>query len=119
IATGTLEKLECSFTLQEYSAAVFAATAAQKAANSLYIFKANILQDGTHKRAQALITGHIKEIDDGDWEAKKEIERKVTLSVASCALEIDGTQAVLIDADNLIYIVDGVDFLASARQNLQ
>jgi P2 family phage contractile tail tube protein len=119
IATGTLEKLECSFTLQEYSPAIYAALAAQKALDSLFIFKANILQGGDNKSAVALVTGHIKEIDDGDWEAKKEIERKITLSVKTYALEIDGTQGVLVDADNLIYIVDGVDFLASVRQNLQ
>jgi P2 family phage contractile tail tube protein len=119
IAAGTLEKLECSFTLQEYSPAIFAALAAQRLTDSLYIFKANILQKGENKSAVALITGHIKEIDDGDWEAKKELERKVTLSVQSYALEIAGTQAILIDTENLIYIVDGVDQLASVRQNLQ
>jgi P2 family phage contractile tail tube protein len=119
IATGTLEKLECSFTLQEYSPYIYAALAAQKALDSVFILKANILQGGDNKSAVAIINGHIKEIDDGDWEAKKEIERKITLSVKSYALEIDGTQGIAVDVDNLIYLVDGVDFLESVRQNLQ
>jgi P2 family phage contractile tail tube protein len=119
ISNGTLEKLECSFTLAEYSPIVFAALAAQKALESVYIFKANVKEGDTDRAIVAIVKGRIKEIDDGDYEAKKEIERKVTIAATFYALEIDGTQGVMIDANNLIYIVDGVDYLASARQNLQ
>ena len=118
IAMGTLDKLECSFTLQEYSPAIYAALALQRLTNSLYVFKGNILQNGENKSEKALVTGRIKEIDDTDWEAKKEVERKITISVKRYAMEIDGTQGILVDTENLIYIVDGVDFLSTVRKNL-
>jgi P2 family phage contractile tail tube protein len=119
VSNGTLEKMECSFTLQEYSPVVYAALAAQTALDSIFIFKATVNQGSEDKPLVAIVKGRIKEIDDGDLEAKKEVERKVTLSVSYYALEIDGVQGALVDVDNLIYIVDGVDRLATIRQNLQ
>jgi P2 family phage contractile tail tube protein len=119
ILTGTLEKMECSFTLQEYSPVVFAALAAQVATDSMYIFKANINQGGANKALVSIVKGHIKEIDDGDYEAQKEVERKVTISASFYSMEIDGTQGVMIDANNMIYVVDGVDMLSTVRSNLQ
>lgn len=119
VLKGVLEKLESEFTLSEYSPVVYAALAAQGLLGVSVIYKANILQNGENKALVAVIKGNIKEIDDGEIETGKEVERKVSLAVNFYALEINGTQGVMIDADNMIYMVDGVDLLSAMRQNLR
>ena len=120
INIGTLEKLEAEFTLSEYSPAVYAAmglgTASGLGAN--ITIKGSITQNGKHIPAIATLQGEI-EVDDGSWKANSEVERKIKMNVNKYIMEIDGKQGVLLDTENMIAIIDGVDYLADLRAHIQ
>lgn len=120
INTGTLEKLEAEFTLSEYSPAVYAAMGAGIASGIgvNFTIKGSITQKGQHIPAIASLQGEI-EVDDGSWKANSEIERKIKMSVDRYMMEIDGKQAILLDTENMIAIIDGVDYLADLRAQIQ
>ncbi len=120
VLTGTFEKMEASVTLKEYSAAVFAAMAVGKATNLgvNITVKGSIFQNGKNVQALATIQGNL-DIDDGSWKPNEEVKRKLKVSVNMYAMEIGGKQACLFDVENMIAIIDGVDFLADLRSHIQ
>lgn len=117
--TGMLEKLEFEMVLSEYSPIVYTALAVEGLIDTTAIIKANIKQNGVDKALVAVVKGSIKEIDDGDLETEKEVERKVIMAPNFYSLMIDGTQGIVIDAANMIVMVNGVDILETMRSNLQ
>jgi P2 family phage contractile tail tube protein len=120
VLTGSFEKMEANVTLNEYSAAVFAAMALGNVTGlgvNLTV-KGSIFQDGKSKQALATIQGNI-DIDDGSWKANEQVKRKLKISVNMYAMEIDGKQACLFDVNHMIAIIDGVDFLATLRSHIQ
>jgi len=120
INIGTLEKLEAEFTLSEYSPAVYAAMGAGTATGLgvNITIKGSITQQGKNIPALATLQGEI-EVDDGTWKANGEVERKINMSVNKYIMEIDGKQGVLLDTENMIAIIDGVDYLADLRSQIQ
>ena len=120
INIGTLEKLEAEFTLTEYSPAVYAAMGAGTVTGlgANITIKGSITQNGKHIPALATLQGEI-EVDDGTWKANGEVERKINMSVNKYIMEIDGKQGVLLDTENMIAIIDGVDYLADLRAQIQ
>jgi len=120
INIGTLEKLEAEFTLSEYSPAVYAAMGAGTATGlgANITIKGSITQQGKNIPALATLQGEI-EVDDGTWKANGEVERKINMSVNKYIMEIDGKQGVLLDTENMIAIIDGVDYLADLRSQIQ
>lgn len=120
ILAGTFEKMEASVTLKEYSSAVFAAMALGRVSNIgvNITIKGSISQNGSSIPALAIIQGNI-DIDDGSWKPNEEVKRKLKIAVNMYAMEIDGKQACLFDATNMIAIIDGVDFLANLRSHIQ
>ena len=120
ISLGTFEKLEAEVTLAEYSPIVFAAMAAGTVTGLgvNITVKGSIYQEGKSKQAIATIQGNI-DIDDGSWKPNEQVKRKLTMSVNLYAMEIDGKQACLFDVNNMIAMIDGVDFLATLRSQIQ
>lgn len=120
VLTGSFEKMEASVTLDEYSASVFAAMALGNATGLgvNITVKGSIFQEGKSKQALATIQGNI-DIDDGSWKANEQVKRKLTIAVNAYAMEIDGKQGCLFDVKNMIAIIDGVDFLATLRSQIQ
>jgi P2 family phage contractile tail tube protein len=119
IQTGVFEKMEAEITLTEYSPIVYAAMAAniKKGLPVVFICKANIVQGGVKKGVVATIAGDIT-INDNSLKGGETAKRIIKVSVRKYALEIDGKQGVLIDVDNLVAVLDGVDVLEELRKNL-
>lgn len=120
LETGSFEKMEASITLNEYSASVYAAMALANVtgAGVNLTIKGSISQGSKKIQALATIQGSI-DIDDGKWKAGEKVNRKLKISVWFYAMEIGGKQACLFDTNNMIAIVDGVDFLANLRKHIQ
>lgn len=120
VLTGSFEKMEASVTLNEYSAAVYAAMAVGSVTGLgvNITVKGSIFQDGKSKQAIATIQGNI-DIDDGSWKANEQVKRKLKIAVNVYAMEIDGKQACLFDVNNMIAMIDGVDFLSTLRAQIQ
>ncbi len=117
---GTLEKLEAEFTLSEYSPAVYAAMALGTASGlgANFTIKGSITQNGKHIPALATLQGEI-EVDDGSWKANSKVERKIKMSVNLFMMSIDGKEAILLDTENMIAMINGVDYLADLRSHIQ
>lgn len=120
VLTGSFEKMEANVTLNEYSAAVYAAMALGEATGLgvNITVKGAIYQDGKSLQAIATIQGNI-DVDDGSWKANEQVKRKLKIAVNLYAMEIDGKQACLFDVNNMIAMIDGVDFLATLRSQIQ
>ena len=120
VLSGSFEKMEASVTLNEYSPAVFAAMALGKATGLgvNITVKGSIYQGGKSLQAIATIQGDL-DIDDGSWKANEQVQRKLAINVNLYAMEIDGKQACLFDVNNMIAMIDGVDFLATLRSQIQ
>lgn len=120
ISVGTFEKLEAEVTISEYDPIVFAAMVAGTATGLgvNITVKGSILQNGKHISALATLQGDI-EVDDGTWKANEKVQRKIKMSVNLYAMEIDGKQGLLFDTENMIAIIDGVDYLADLRSHIQ
>lgn len=117
--TGIFKELSAEFVLSEYSPIVFAAMAAGSATNLgvNITVKGSFFQDGKRTSILATLQGSI-DIDDGDMEANKAVERKISMKPNLYAMEIDGKQRCLFDTNNMIAIVDGVDMLADLRSHI-
>jgi hypothetical protein len=119
VQTGIFEKMDAEISLDEYSAVAFAAMSANMKMGLpvVFICKANIVQDGTTKGVVATIAGDIT-INDGTLKTGETAKRTININVRKYAFEIDGKQGALIDVDNLIAVLDGVDILEELRKNI-
>ena len=119
IQTGIFEKMEAEITLNEYSPVVYAAMAAnmKKGLPVTFLCKANIVQGGVKKGVVATIAGDIT-VSDNSLKGSETVKRNIKVSVRQYTLEIDGKQGVMIDVDNLVAVIDGVDVLEELRKNL-
>jgi len=117
IQTGILEKMEAEITLNEYSPIVFAAMAAnlKKGLPVVFICKAGITQGGERKSLVATISGDVT-VDDSSLKGGEGVKRSIKVSVRQYTLEIDGKQGVMVDVDNLVAVIDGVDILEEIRK---
>jgi hypothetical protein len=59
-----------------------------------------------------------KNVNTGNMKQHDNVEMESTLNVTYCKLEIDGEEIFEVDVLNNIHKVDGVDILATYRQNL-
>ena len=83
-----------------------------------YRIKGSITQNGKHIPALATLQGEI-EVDDGSWKANSKVERKIKMSVNIFMMSIDGKEAILLDTENMIAMINGVDYLADLRSHIQ
>ena len=120
VDTGIFKELECEITLAEYSSTVYASMATGNASGAgvLFTLKGSIFQDGKRVPLVATIKGDI-DVDDGDLEGGKEIERKIKIAPTLYSLEINGSKAVMFDTTNMIAEINGVDYLADLRTHIQ
>ncbi len=120
VDTGIFKELECELTLAEYSQTVFTSMSAGNASGKgvLFTIKGSIFQDGSRVPLIATVQGDI-DVDDGDLEGGKDIERKIKVAVNLYSLSIDGKTVVMFDNINMIAEIDGVDYLADLRTHIQ
>jgi len=119
IQTGILEKMEAEITLTEYSPVVYAAMAANitKGVPVVFICKAHIVQGGKKKGIIVIIAGDIT-VTDNSLKGGETAKRTIKVSVRKYVSEIEGKQGAMIDVDNLIALIDGVDILDDLKKNL-
>jgi len=119
VQTGIFEKMEAEINLTEYSPVAFAAMSAnmKKGIPVVFICKANIVQDGKKKSVVATIAGDVT-INDNTLKSGETVKRTIHVSVRKYVWEVDGKQGVMIDTDNLIAVIDGVDVLEELRKNI-
>lgn len=119
IDTGIFKELSAEFVLAEYSPIVYGALAAGAATGlgTNITIKGSFFQDGKRTSILATLQGSI-DIDDGDMEANKGVERKISMKPNKYIMEIDGKQGCLLDTTNMIAIFDGVDMLADLRSHI-
>jgi P2 family phage contractile tail tube protein len=119
IQTGIFEKMEAEINLDEYSSVVYSAMAnnMKKGEPVTFICKANIVQGGVKKGVVVTIAGDIT-VNDNSLKGGETAKRTVHVSVRKYVFEVDGKQEVMIDVDNLIGVIDGVDVLEELRKNL-
>ncbi len=116
VATGVFKAMEAEITLSEYHASVY------KAANSLskpptFVTKGSITQKGQDYPVIATLKGGV-DVDDGNWETGKEAERKVKVYLDFYSLEINGVEQCMLDVDNMIARIQGVDLLEKVRSHV-
>ncbi|ADZ93393.1 phage major tail tube protein [Marinomonas mediterranea] len=116
MSNGVFKAMEAEITLNEYHDSVF------KAANKLtkpplFVIKGNLSQDGQDYPIEATVKGSI-DIDDGNWETGKEVERKLKVYVDFYALKVNGTEQCMLDAKNMIAKINDVDLLEKARTHV-
>ena len=118
VSNGVFEELEGEFGLNEYSQAVMSLLRASEEGEEVEVYiKGNITVGGKRKLAEARWRG-LYDIEDGEWKAGEEVERKVSAKLHYAQLIVDGYEEYRLDTDNMIGVVDGVDLLEVDRKNL-
>ena len=119
IDTGINEKMETTFTLAEYNAAVLSLWGILAGADTQFTFRGSVQAQGADAQAVvATVAGRIKELDPGTWKPNEQIALKVAIATTYFKLNIAGIDVLEIDPVNMVRIVGGVDQLASQRTAL-
>lgn len=119
--TGVLKATEIEFKIQVMDKNLFLAAGLNSFINRVpFLFKASLFQSGSTKRVPVslAITGDIKSLELPDMESSKEMEIGVKMSAHFIDLNIDGIPMILKDAENMICVIGGVDYMAQVRSNL-
>lgn len=114
LSTGVFKAMECEITITEYHASVFAT---MNLDSTLFVIKGSITQKGKKYPVVATLKGEV-DVDDGNWETGKELERKIKIYADFYSLEINGILQVSLDIDNMIALISGVDHLAEMRNHI-
>jgi P2 family phage contractile tail tube protein len=118
-ATGAIKAMEMTFTLKVLDANLFLGLGLNTWQNRIpVIFKGNITQDGKQKALYGAVTGDWESITLSNLEPESEIEAEVKIQVHFIELTVDNLPVILVDHDNMICLIGGVDYLAQARANL-
>lgn len=116
VSTGVFKAMEAEITLSEYHKSVVGVLA-NLTGESLFVVKGSIKEKDKNIPVVATFKGEI-DADDGNWEAGKEIERKIKIYIEKYSLEIDGVKQVSLDVGNMIAVIDGVDHMEKLRKHI-
>jgi len=113
-----MEKLECEFTLKEYSEEVFKLWGLADHAAVPLRFKGAMQADdaaGTVTVVEVSVRGRLREIDGGSWKAGEQTTLKAAVACSYYKYVSGGSTLIEVDAVNMVEIVDGTDRLAAVR----
>lgn len=113
-----MEKLECEFTLKEYSEDVLKLWGLTNPSGVSVRFKGALEADdasGTVTPVEIVVRGRWREIDGGTWKAGEESTMKVSIACSYYRYASNGETLIEIDVPNMIENVGGVDRLAEIR----
>lgn len=117
--TMAMEKLECDFSLICEDADILRQFGVTEGNQTPVTVRGHLESfDGTTTGIVHNLRGKFKEIDRGTWQAgqKKVVKTAVALTYYK---ETRGGQVIHeVDPVNMVFVVDGVDLLATARANL-
>lgn len=118
IDTGLLKAMTATFVFEEYNKVYFEALVKRfNIVSNIYV-KQNISQGVLQIPLVATLRGFIKTLEMPKYENTKEVN--VTLEMAVCfyKFEYNYKQELLIDIDNMLCFINGIDILAPAKLNL-
>jgi uncharacterized protein len=113
-----MEKLECEFTLKEFSEDVLKLWGVVDHAGASVRFKGALEADdaqGTVTPVEIIVRGRWREIDGGNWKAGEDTSLKVSVACSYYRYESDGAVLIEIDVPNMIEIINGADRLEAIR----
>jgi P2 family phage contractile tail tube protein len=113
-----MEKLECDFTLQEYSEEIIKLYGLFDHAAVPVRFKGVLVADdgtGTVTPVEVAVRGRFREIDPGTWKAGEAAQLKVAVACSYYKYSAAGADLIEIDVVNMVEKVNGVDRLAAIR----
>lgn len=116
VGTGVFKAMEAEITLTEYHKSVVSVLASLTN-ESVFVVKGSIKEKNKHIPVVATFKGEI-DADDGSWETGKEIERKIKIYIDKYSLEIDGKPHIVLDTENMIALIDGVDHMEKLRKHI-
>ena len=119
IETG-MEKLECGFTLHKFDKAVLGLFGIAPGKLTPLTIRGSLLQQETGEEIPILISlrGMVKELDFGTWKQGEAASVKMAMALHYYRYEQNNEEIHEIDVDNMVRKIDGVDLLATTRQNL-
>lgn len=120
-ASGTIKPVEMEFKLSVLDKNTYLGYGLNTWNNRIpFLFKASIFQSGkgAPEPFSMAVTGDIVEIDPGSFESGKEMEVSVKLAVHFLDINIGKVPVALLDVENMICLIGGVDYLAQVRSNL-
>jgi P2 family phage contractile tail tube protein len=111
-----MEKLEAEITFAEYDAELFRLFGLVDG-NSVSVTLRGAMQAGGEAEPVVVtLRGSFRELDSGNWKAGDKATLKCMMAVRYYRLNINGSDAIEIDAENMIRIIGGEDQMASIRQ---
>lgn len=113
-----MEKLECDFTLKEYSEEVLKLFGLFSHAAVPVRFKGALVADdatGTVTPVEVAVRGRFREIDPGAWKGGESAVLKVSVACSYFKYSAAGADLIEIDVANMVESVNGVDRLAAIR----
>jgi hypothetical protein len=110
-----MDKLECDFTLSEYSDAIIKQFGLRNGAQVPLTMRGGLDNESGVIPVVVTLKGAWKDLDMGSWKAGEKSTLKAMVSLRYYKLAIGGTDLVEIDVENMVRIIDGVDQLAPMR----
>lgn len=114
LSTGVFKAMECEITITEFNKFVY-----NSWAESVPIdIKGSVKSDGINYPILISLEG-TREMDDGNLETGKGLERKIKIYVDKYILEVNGKIQVKLDTKNMIAKINGKPYLEELRAHLQ
>jgi hypothetical protein len=110
-----MDKLECDFTLSEYSEAVIKQFGLRDGAQVPLTMKGGLDNETGITPVVVTLKGAWKDLDMGNWKAGDKPTLKASVSLRYYKLTIGGNDVVEVDVENMVRSIDGVDQLAPLR----
>ncbi len=110
-----MEKLECDMTISEYDPEIIKMFGLNNGAQVPLTLRGGL--DGEEGIVPVVLTlrGSWRELDFGNWKSGENAPLKVSVALRYYRLEIDGTELVEIDPENMVRKIDGNDQLEALR----
>jgi P2 family phage contractile tail tube protein len=111
-----MEKLECDFTLSEYSTDAIEKFGFRTSGAIPLTFRGAAQDDtGTTVAVTVKVMGFIKEIDMGNWKSGEKATMKMSVACKTYVFMEDQLEVVNIDVENMVRLIGGEDQLQPIR----
>lgn len=118
IDMGFFKELKLDFTIQQINPALPAWLAVGKFVNTPILFKAAVKHGADSKAFLGAAKGIINKYEYPKFAPKSEVEAKCEIMLTFFSAAFDNQEFMLFDTENMIAIIDGVDYLAKIRSQL-
>ena len=113
-----MNKLECDLTISEYDVEIIKMFGLREGAQVPLTMRGGLDGESGVTPVVINITGAWRDLDFGGWKAGEKAPLKVSVAARYYRLEIDGTELVEIDAENMVRKINGADQLEAMRSAL-